>query len=196
MKRMNTINKRQVVYGAVVVVALVAIILVFGHGAGTPGASPTGTSGIASSAPYYAPPVGPSGRIVAPLTPKPSAVTPPPGGAPAATVMPGPGTPAAAPKTYTVTYTDSGFSPSVVTIKKGDTVVFKNESTTSFWPASDPHPLHNGYPTTGGCIGSTFDACAYIPPGGQWSFLFQFIGSWGYHDHLSPRQGGTVVVTQ
>lgn len=101
---------------------------------------------------------------------------------------------APAPAAATITYTDSGFSPSTLTVAKGTTVTFKNDSSSSFYPASDPHPLHNGYPTTGGCVGSTFDACASIPSGSSWSFTFNIAGSWGYHNHLNPSQRGTVAV--
>lgn len=99
-----------------------------------------------------------------------------------------------APSTATVTYTDSGFSPSSVTISKGGTVIFKNTASDDVWVASNPHPIHTGYPTTGGCVGSTFDSCKNITPGSSWSFTFDFVGSWGYHNHLNPVEGGTVIV--
>ncbi|HUZ92751.1 MAG TPA: hypothetical protein VNG29_02000 [Candidatus Paceibacterota bacterium] len=95
---------------------------------------------------------------------------------------------------YVVTYTDSGFSPSTITVPEGGTVIFKNAASDDVRVASNPHPIHNGYPTTGGCVGSTFDSCSNIAPGGSWSFTFTFVGSWGYHNHLNPGEGGTVVV--
>lgn len=93
-----------------------------------------------------------------------------------------------------VTYTDSGFSPATVTVQKGGTVVFKNAASDDLWVGANPHPIHNGYPATGGCIGSTFDSCGKIRPGGSWSFTFTFAGRWGYHNHLNPGEGGTVIV--
>jgi len=93
-----------------------------------------------------------------------------------------------------VTYTDSGFSPSTLTIKKGDTVIFKNTASDAMRVASNPHPVHNGYPTTGGCVSSTFDSCTNIAPGQSWSFKFDIVGTWGYHNHLNPNEGGTIVV--
>ncbi len=95
----------------------------------------------------------------------------------------------------TVTYTDTGFSPASLTIAKGQTVIFQNASSSPMRVASDPHPTHNGYPTTGGCVGSTFDSCMNILPGASWSFKFDYVGSWGYHNHLTPTQKGTIVVT-
>lgn len=62
-----------------------------------------------------------------------------------------------------VAYTESGFAPAVLNAKKGNAVVFHNESSKGVWPASAVHPSHKVYPTTGGCIGSTFDACK-LPP--------------------------------
>lgn len=98
------------------------------------------------------------------------------------------------PSSAAVTYTDSGFSPSIVTIQKGGTAVFKNTASDAVRVSSNPHPIHNGYPTTGGCAGSTFDSCSNIAPGGSWSFTFTFAGKWGYHNHLNPSEGGTVIV--
>lgn len=99
-------------------------------------------------------------------------------------------------KEYTITATDSGYSPSTITIKVGDTVIFKNGGSQPVWTASAAHPTHRAYPTTGGCIGSTFDACQGIPPGQSWSFKFDIAGSWKYHNHLNPGQTGTIVVQQ
>lgn len=93
-----------------------------------------------------------------------------------------------------VMYTGTAFMPQAVTIKKGGTVAFVNASNVNFWPASNPHPFHTDYPTTGGCIGSTFDACKLLAPGQVWSFTFDYVGSWGYHDHINHNAGGTVVV--
>jgi plastocyanin len=95
-----------------------------------------------------------------------------------------------------VTYSDSGFSPKVLTVKKGDTVTFKNTASDSMRVSSNPHPIHNGYPTTGGCVSSTFDSCANIPAGQAWTFKFDILGSWGYHNHLNPSEGGTIVVVE
>ncbi len=94
-----------------------------------------------------------------------------------------------------VTYTDSGFSPATITVKKGDTVTFRNDSTAPMWVAANPHPVHTGYPVGGGCIGSAFDECAGADPGSSWSFTFDQVGSWGYHNHRRASDQGTVVVT-
>lgn len=93
-----------------------------------------------------------------------------------------------------ITYTDTGFTPNILTVKKGTTVTFKNDSAGDIRVASNPHPIHDGYPTRGGCISSTFDSCANIAPGQSWSFTFDESGTWGYHNHLNPTVTGTIVV--
>ncbi len=93
-----------------------------------------------------------------------------------------------------VAYTDNGFSPSSVSIKKGATVRFINQSIETMRVASNPHPIHNGYPTTGGCVSSTFDSCRGIAPGDSWSFTFDIAGTWGYHNHMNPGKQGKVTV--
>lgn len=102
----------------------------------------------------------------------------------------------AAPQTATVLYTANGFLPKSLTVKKGTTVIFKNERDTDMWVASAMHPSHAAYPTTGGCIGSTFDACKGYKKGELWSFKFDIAGEWRYHDHLNASQFGAVTVTE
>jgi plastocyanin len=86
----------------------------------------------------------------------------------------------------TVTYIDTGFSPKTVTIKKGGTVTFVNQSSGGMWVASNPHPTHTDYPA--------FDEKATVTKGGSWSFTFDRVGSWGYHNHQNSSNTGTVVV--
>lgn len=85
-----------------------------------------------------------------------------------------------------VTYTDSGFSPKTITIKKGDSITFVNQSSGDMWVASNPHPVHTDYPA--------FDEKASVQKGGSWSFTFGQAGTWGYHNHKNPSSSGTVVV--
>lgn len=99
-----------------------------------------------------------------------------------------------------ITYTDQGFSPASVTVKKGDAVVWKNESAKDMWPASALHPTHAVYPGSGIQKCNTaeqpniFDACMPITPGNSWSFRFLEQGSWKFHDHLFPTRFGTINV--
>lgn len=104
--------------------------------------------------------------------------------------------------TVVVTHGDSGYSPQAVTIKKGSTLTFKNESGNQSWPASAMHPTHTAYPGSditkcGTADESTiFDACRGLNKGEQWFFKFDNAGSWKYHDHLEPGHNGTIVVTE
>lgn len=83
----------------------------------------------------------------------------------------------------------SGFNPNILTVKNGTTVIFINEDTgASHWVASDPNPAHTDYPG--------FDAGSPIQPGASFSFTFDRVGSWGYHDHLNPSHTATIVVTE
>ena len=106
--------------------------------------------------------------------------------------------PTQAPQTATITYTDAGFSRASITVALHGTVTFKNNSSRPFWPASSMHPSHEDYPQhTGMCKaigGSDFDACGPVAPGKSWSFKFDYAGTWNYHDHLSARQYGQIIV--
>lgn len=87
---------------------------------------------------------------------------------------------------HRVEYTNQGFSPHSITIKKGETVTWVNKSGDSMWVASNPHPTHTDYPG--------FDELQGVPNGGTYSFTFEKIGNWGYHNHLEPSNQGIVVV--
>ena len=117
-----------------------------------------------------------------------------PAGAPQVTepVTPPPGTIVGA----VVEYTDAGFSPADIQIKKGETVTFLNKSSKEVWPASAVHPTHGVYPEAGGCIGSKFDACKGLVQGESWPFAFNVVGQWQYHNHLNPSDKGSVTVVE
>ncbi|TAL49512.1 hypothetical protein EPN83_00340 [Patescibacteria group bacterium] len=97
-------------------------------------------------------------------------------------------TPLSVPQTVTVTYSDQGFSLSIVTIKVGDRVRFTNESSAGMWIASAPHPTHTIYPQ--------FDQKASVAKGGAYEFTFSKIGDWTYHNHLNPAHKGRVIVKE
>jgi len=80
------------------------------------------------------------------------------------------------------------FSPAVITVKKGTTVTWTNTGSAQVWIASNPHPTHTDYPG--------FDSKAAIGTGESYSFTFNKVGSWGYHNHLNPTVMGTVIVTE
>ncbi len=111
----------------------------------------------------------------------------------------------------TVEITSSGFSPNEISLLEGTQVIFVNKDTVAHWPASASHPTHTVYAggdydaegSYGGsqaCVSEgqakegAFDACKGIAPGENWSFTFNQVGSWAYHDHLNARLFGKVNV--
>lgn len=95
--------------------------------------------------------------------------------------------------------TARGFSPATLTVKKGTTVTFINDTTESMWVGSDQHPSHTGYAGTSknehcpDTAGVAFDQCAV---GNSYSFTFNKVGTWGYHNHTNAGFKGAVTVTE
>lgn len=102
----------------------------------------------------------------------------------------------------TVRYIDNGFSPKTITIKKGTRVTFVDENAKEdMWVGADEHPTHTEYDGTSKnehCIEgkpstTTFDQCG---KGATYSFTFDKVGTWGYHNHVVASDEGTVIVTE
>ncbi len=85
-----------------------------------------------------------------------------------------------------ITLTKNGFKPNEIEIKIGETVTFRNKTDKLFWPASDIHPYHLEY--------SDFDPKGPLPINGEWSFTFNRLGQWNFHDHISPNFTGSIIV--
>ncbi|MBP7741442.1 MAG: cupredoxin domain-containing protein [Candidatus Pacebacteria bacterium] len=92
------------------------------------------------------------------------------------------------PGTVTVTLTKDGFVPNEISLKKGESITFKNTTGNLFWPASNLHPSHLLY--------SEFDPQEPIQPTDTWTFVFEKTGEWKFHDHLSPYFTGTITVKE
>lgn len=88
----------------------------------------------------------------------------------------------------TIVYTDSGFAPRTLTVKKGTTVTFKNQSSKSMWVASSVHPTHQDLPG--------LDQLQGVGEGGTYTYTFDKTGSWKFHNHLAPSDTGVVVVEE
>src|SRR3989344_6640976 len=80
--------------------------------------------------------------------------------------------------THSVSMNADGFSPSGLTVKVGDTAVFKNDDTRERWPASDVHPTHKI------CLG--LDAFGSVKPGRSYAYTFSEAKECPIHDHLIP----------
>lgn len=94
----------------------------------------------------------------------------------------------------TVKYGVNGFEPGEITVAKGATVTFVNNTEIPLWAVTDPHPDHTDYPA--------FDAAANrqqgdMPrPGEDFEFTFEQAGTFGYHNHAAPEHTGTITVTE
>ena len=101
---------------------------------------------------------------------------------------------------FTIEISPSGFSPSTIEIPKGSRVTFVNRDATEHWPASNVHPTHQEYPNSGidKCGTSQqseiFDSCEGLKSQQTYSFVFNEIGTWNYHDHLHPDFQGKIIV--
>lgn len=84
-----------------------------------------------------------------------------------------------------ITYTNSGFSPKVITVTSGTTVTIKNESSRNMQFDSDPHPAH----TTNEELN-----VEDVAPGQSQTFVVKRTGTFGYHNHLNASQTGTIIV--
>lgn len=86
----------------------------------------------------------------------------------------------------TVHYTNSGFTPTTITVEVGTTVTFVNDDSRSMWVASSVHPTHKDLPG--------FDQLKGSGKGTSYTYTFSKAGEWSYHNHLSPSQQGKVIV--
>jgi plastocyanin len=87
----------------------------------------------------------------------------------------------------TITFTDDGFSPEEITVKKGTVVTVKNESTNQVQFSSDEHPTHRD---------NTEMNLMTLSPGETDSYTATVVGTWKYHDHIDESKTGTVTVTE
>lgn len=100
----------------------------------------------------------------------------------------------------TIAVDETGFAVKSLTIAAGTTVTFVNNGQGLHWPASDVHPVHAEYPGSNisKCgtaeASSIFDACHGLATGEKYSFTFNEVGTWGFHDHLAPAHTGTIIV--
>lgn len=89
-------------------------------------------------------------------------------------------------KTATITYTDSGFSPSTLTVARGTTITVVNHSSDLLKFSSGPHPTDNEDPEIN---------MDMLTPGKQGSFIVSKLGTHGFHNHYNEDKTGTLLVT-
>jgi plastocyanin len=94
-----------------------------------------------------------------------------------------------------IVYGTNGFSPETITINKGQTVRWVNQSNMPMWIASTNDATHTGYPGSAtsecGTGSSMFNQCV---EGNTFSFTFNETGTWAYHNHSRNSDMGTIVV--
>lgn len=86
---------------------------------------------------------------------------------------------------HTVVLTNGGFSPENLLIKKGETVIWINESDKTATVNSDLHPSHLKYPPLN--LGT-------FAIGEGLSLVFDEVGVFTYHNHLHPDYTGEITV--
>ncbi len=102
----------------------------------------------------------------------------------------------------TIVVTDDGFYPDFISIHAGTNVTWINNGNAFHWPASDVHPTHKIYPSSGieKCgmseAKNILDACRGLKKGEKFTFTFDKIGRWGVHDHLYPGTVMAIEVTE
>ena len=99
-----------------------------------------------------------------------------------------------------VQMTAESFEPKVLMVNRGESVVFVNLDSEKHWPATDVHPSHQVYPGSDikKCrtaeANPIFDSCKGLGERESFTFVFNEIGIWKYHDHLNAGLTGTIIV--
>ena len=90
-----------------------------------------------------------------------------------------PTTPATTPTMYNIAISNFAFSPSALTVKKGDTVTWTNQDSASHTVTSDS--------------GSELSSST-LPQGGTYSHTFTVAGTYNYHCSIHTMMKGTIIV--
>lgn len=87
----------------------------------------------------------------------------------------------------TIAFTDSGFTPSTTTVKKGAVITVTNDSTVNVQFSSADHPSHETRPELN---------MKMLRPGESGTVTITEVGTWGFHDHLDATKTGKIVVVE
>ena len=87
--------------------------------------------------------------------------------------------------TKSISVTESGFEPNIITIKKGTNVIWTNNSGKEATVNSDPYPKNFLW---------RFLNLGRFGDGEKVSLVFNETGTYTYHNQLNPDQKGTVIV--
>lgn len=95
---------------------------------------------------------------------------------------------------YFVSYTDNGFEPAELTVKRGETVRFTNNSSRNMWLMSSGGD-GGVYPASDSSCGqSAFDTCVAYPPNEIWEFTFDVAGTWVFRNNVHKDDVGIIRV--
>ncbi len=87
----------------------------------------------------------------------------------------------------TVEITETGFSPGVIKIKKGERIVWVNKDSKLHQVAADPHPTSESLPS--------LKSDEPLLQDEVYSAVFEKSGTFTYHDYLDPLNlQGTIIV--
>ena len=89
----------------------------------------------------------------------------------------------------TITFDGSGFSPSSTTVKSGGSITWVNSSSQDIEIGANPHPIHTGNKEVSGG-----EFTLKLTPGQSKTVTVTKVGTFGYHNHLSSSQGGSITV--
>lgn len=93
-------------------------------------------------------------------------------------------------------YTDRGFEPMRLVVKKGETVRFTNNSSEQLWIAAKGGEI-TIYPKTGEVCGSSdLDSCEPFAPQDFWQFTFTIAGRWEVVNNLDKSKSGVIEVQE
>lgn len=88
-------------------------------------------------------------------------------------------------KTISITLTESGFEPNEITVPVDSKVIWINESGQLATVDSNPHPIHTEHSELN--LGEFGD-------GEKISLIFRQPGTFKFHNHYNPDQGGKIIV--
>lgn len=90
-------------------------------------------------------------------------------------------------ETTTITATNQGFMPAMLTVKKGTAIRIVNNSDSPIEFSSDNHPSHRENPEMN---------MSTLEPGSEGTVTVTAVGEHGFHDHLNASHTGVLTVTE
>lgn len=98
---------------------------------------------------------------------------------------------------HLVSLTDNGFEPANLSIRKGESVRFMNNSNTKDMWISSYAGEGNLYPgVNADCGQSPFDTCVPLPKYEFWEFTFDTAGTWSYRNAADTASIGVISVEE